>query len=714
MTGIFDGHNIEDRSTPLIKLTDDVVTEVNCEIRRGEINDRIDDLEQTIANDYVTLATDQTITGQKTFTNSVFVNSQNFQTQDQFIRINQGAVNIGPFDAGVEIWNPNRPITGQPSGSWMRVLYSSTLNRYALYLEDGPGAFAYSQGFAYLSDIAAALNNYYTIEQINELLDGINDSITNILNNYYTMQQIDDFFSNYYTMQQIDNFFSNFAPGGGGGGGGGIFAMGEGSFRSGNINNTKTTVTLIPAAPSNDYYVSITPDEDTLAEVGEFWVDTANQSENGFDVYNTGLGITGFKWAVTLRSNPTIGGIIKSGTWNFAGSPNHVISVPIGMTMPDENYSVSITPKGDASTKAYVGEYWLGVKSLTSFEIYNSGDGKSAFEWQVSIADGLNLNMQAGGDLVGTFPNPTVAKIQGIPVSTTDPTDGQVLKYVASTGLWTPMEDLSGGTTTAPDGQEVFAIPGTYTFDRPAGHTSFKVLVIGSGGAGGAMQSVYESAGGGGGGMAKHNNLLLENTSYTVTIGDTGGITSLKDLANNLIIYAGGGGTGVTSGIVGGAGGSGHGGETNISGGPGGSEGNPGGSSVTGGGAAGGRPGYAAYSGGSGSVGGGGGGGGAYGNDAAGGGGGAAGSFGGIGGAGGISGASSGSNGGTSPVGGAGGHGGPSGGTYGGGGGGGGGACGGGGGGGGKYNGGGSTGGYPGDGGNGLVVIRWGSTQPNF
>ncbi|NCA67821.1 MAG: hypothetical protein EOM87_07150, partial [Clostridia bacterium] len=127
---------------------------------------------------------------------------------------------------------------------------------------------------------------------IYDINDAINDAITEMLNNYYTKQE-------------IDNFFSNFSGGGTGTGGGGIFAMGEGNFRNGNIANTKTTITLIPAAPSADYYVSITPDEDTLAEVGVFWVDTANQNENGFDVYNTGLGITGFKWAVTLRSLPT-------------------------------------------------------------------------------------------------------------------------------------------------------------------------------------------------------------------------------------------------------------------------------------------------------------------------------------------------------------------------------------------------------------------------
>jgi hypothetical protein len=42
----------------------------------------------------------------------------------------------------------------------------------------------------------------------------------------------------------------------------------------------------------------------------------------------------------------------------------------------------------------------------------------------------------AGGDLGGTFPNPVVSKIQGIAVSSTTPSLGQVQKY--SSGAWTP------------------------------------------------------------------------------------------------------------------------------------------------------------------------------------------------------------------------------------------------------------------------------------
>jgi hypothetical protein len=91
---------------------------------------------------------------------------------------------------------------------------------------------------------------------------------------------------------------------------------------------------------------------------------------------------------------------------------------------------------GLLSTKSYS----FPLTSGTSGQIPSSTGSGGAWEW----VDGAAPTGSAGGDLSDTYPDPTVAKIQGVTVSSSSPTDGQVLTYDTTNG-WQP-ETPSGST----------------------------------------------------------------------------------------------------------------------------------------------------------------------------------------------------------------------------------------------------------------------------
>lgn len=117
----------------------------------------------------------------------------------------------------------------------------------------------------------------------------------------------------------------------------------------------------------------------------------------------------------------------------LAGAPNQVLTTVAGV--PTWQAPVDNSTTNEIQT--------LSFNSGTSLLSLTSGGS-------VTIT-GTTPGGTAGGDLNGTFPNPTVDGLQGRPMAATAPVTGQVLKYNGS--AWAPGTDNSGGGGVGGSGQ---------------------------------------------------------------------------------------------------------------------------------------------------------------------------------------------------------------------------------------------------------------------
>ncbi|WP_148285334.1 hypothetical protein [Flavobacterium sp. B17] len=176
----------------------------------------------------------------------------------------------------------------------------------------------------------------------------------------------------------------------------------------------------------------------------------------------SGLTLTGTSFSANDATTTTKGIVQLAG--DLAGTATSPTVAKI------QNKTVSST----APTNGQVLKYntgtsaWEPAADTDTNTTYTAGSGLTLTGTSFSANDATTSAkgiVQLAGDLAGTATSPTVAKIQSKAVSSTAPTNGQVLKYNTGTSSWEPAADTDTNTTYT--GSASINLNGT-SFERTA------------------------------------------------------------------------------------------------------------------------------------------------------------------------------------------------------------------------------------------------------
>jgi hypothetical protein len=143
--------------------------------------------------------------------------------------------------------------------------------------------------------------------------------------------------------------------------------------------------------------------------------------------------------------------------WN-SGTSSWTPTSPAVALPPNGAASGDLSGSYPSPAVAKLQGFAVASATPTSGQLLAWNSGTSAWT-ATTLASSFPPNGAAGGDLSGTYPNPTVGKLQNVAVITGTPSNGQVLTYVAANSRW---EALTVASSFPPNGAASGDLSGSY------------------------------------------------------------------------------------------------------------------------------------------------------------------------------------------------------------------------------------------------------------
>lgn len=239
--------------------------------------------------------------------------------------------------------------------------------------------------------------------------------------------------------------------------GSGLQDMGTAPLQSvpySHYSNRAYTVDSLNLTDLRDVSATLTAGQ-VLQWTGTEWVTVADEvNDADADPANEiqDLSISGSTLSISGGNSVSLPG----GTAYSAGTGISISGATITNTQPDQ--TVSLTGTGATTVTGSYPNFT--VNSTDNNTTYTAGTGISITGTTINNtgdtddSDDITTGTSAGGDLSGTYPNPTVKGLRGNAVAATAPTSGQVLKWNGT--KWAPATDDTGTSIWTQTGTEIY------------------------------------------------------------------------------------------------------------------------------------------------------------------------------------------------------------------------------------------------------------------